>query len=238
MSAAEYTFRITGFTPDTLPMGRLADYLGDLAQLLGSKEHVHLDRIEPGSIRLVAAVDQEARPVVSPRVRSAARGEGPKDARLAWSRLNDRLGKDGTSASLELPGGEVIAFPGTAPPSKPIGPLRQETTIQGRLVRLEGYGDDVSVGLEEETGLAGRVVVRAAVARELASHFHQHVRLSGGGRWRRDTDGQWCLDHLDVTAFEALDDAPMVDVLRRAGGLLPEGSAQKAIEIIQELRRA
>lgn len=238
MTAAQYTFHIEGFTPKTLPMARLADYLGDLAQLLGSKEHVHLDRIDAGSIRLAVAVDQEVRPLVSPRIRSAAQGEGPKDAQAAWLRLNDRLGKDGTSAMLELPGGEVIPFPGSAAPSKPIGPLRQETAIQGRLVRLEGYGDDVSVGLEDETSLAGRIVVRADLARELGNHFHRHVRLSGRGRWRRNTDGQWCLEHLDVTDFTPLDDKPLDDVLRHAGSLLPEGSAQKAIDLIQELRRA
>ena len=238
MTAAQYTFHIAGLTPETLPMARLADYLSDLAQLLGSKEHVHLARIEAGSIRLAVAVDQEVRPLVGPRVRSAAQGEGPKDAQSAWLRLNERLGKDSAKANLELPGGEVIPFPGATPPSKPIGPLRHETAIQGRLVRLEGYGDDVSVGIEDEAGLAGRIVVRADLARDLGNYFHRYVRLSGRGRWRRNTEGQWCLEHLDVTDFAPLDDKPLDDVLRHAGSLLPEGSAQKAIDLIQELRRA
>ncbi|WP_186418864.1 hypothetical protein [Bosea sp. CS1GBMeth4] len=238
MTAAQYTFHLAGFTPETLPMARLADYLSDLAQLLGSKEHVHLDRIQAGSIELAVAVDQEARPLVGPRVRSAALGEGPNDALAAWLRLNERLGKDGASATLKLPGGEVIPFPGAAPLSKPIGPLRQETTIQGRLVRLQGNGDDVSVGLDDEEGLIGRIVVRAELARELGNHFHRHVRLSGRGRWRRNAEGQWCLEHLDVAGFVPLDDKPLDDVLRHAGSLLPEGSAQKAIDLIHELRRA
>ena len=78
MTAAQYTFHIAGLTPETLPMARLADYLSDLAQLLGSKEHVHLARIEAGSIRLAVAVDQEVRPLVGPRVRSAARAKAPR----------------------------------------------------------------------------------------------------------------------------------------------------------------
>jgi hypothetical protein len=238
MSAAEYVFRIEGFAPDTLPLARLADYLGDLAQLFGSIEHVHFDRVETGSTKLVAAVDQEARPLVSPRVRAAARGDGPRDARNAWTRLNDQLGRDSTSASLTLPGGEVITFPGSPPPAKPIGPLRQPTSVQGRLVRLENYGEDVAVGIEEESDLAGRIVVKAAVAPELAALFHRYVRLSGSGRWRRNAEGQWCLEHLDVAIFEPLDDEPVGDVLRRAGGLLSEGSAERAIEIVQDLRRA
>jgi len=238
MSAAEYTFRIEGLTPDTLPMARLADYLGDLARLLGSTEHVHFERIEEGSVRLVAAVDQEVRPLVSPRVRAAVRGDGPRDALTAWARINELLGKDGTTATLELPGGEVIPFPGSPPPAKPIGPLRQETSVQGRVVRLEGYGDDISVGVEDESALAGRVVVRADRAREVGELFHRYVRFSGTGRWRRNAEGQWCLEHLDVSSFEALDEEAITDTLKRAGALLPEGAAQRAIEIIRELRRA
>lgn len=238
MSAAEYTFRIAGFTPDTLPMARLADYLSDLAKLLGSTEHVHFDRLTEGSAVLVAAVDQEVRPLVSPRVRSAMRGDGPRDALTAWSKLNELLGKDNTSATLELPGGEVIAFPGSAPPSKPIGPLRQPTSIQGRIVRLEGYGEDISVGVEDQTGLTGRVVVRGARASEVGELFHRYVRFSGSGKWRRDAEGNWCLEHLDVDSFEALDDEPLDETLRRAGEMLPEGASQRAIEIIRELRRA
>jgi hypothetical protein len=238
MSPAEYIFRIEGFSPDTLPMARLADYLGDLARLLGSTDHVHFNRLESGSAKLVAAVDQEARPLVNPRVRSAARGEGPRDARAAWAKLNDLLARDGTAATLQMPGGEVIPFPGSTPPAKPIGPIRQPTTVQGRLVRLEGYGEDVWVGIEEETDLAGRIVVKAAVAPELAAHFHRYVRLSGSGRWRRTSEGQWCLEHLDVSSFEALDDEPVGDVLRRVGGLLTEGAAEHAISVIHDLRRA
>lgn len=238
MSAAEYSFRIAGFTPETLPMVRLAEYLGDFAKLLGSPEHVHFGDLKDGSAVLVAAVDQEARPVVNPRVRAATRGDGSKEAVGAWNRLNEMLGRDNTSATLEFPGGEVIPFPGSAPPAKPIGPVRQDTTIQGRIVRLEGYGEDISVGVEDETGLTGRVVVKATHASEIGELFHRYVRFAGSGKWRRDTDGQWCLEHLDVTSFEALDEQPLDETLRQAGEFLPQGASQRAIEIIRELRRA
>ena len=45
----EYRFRIDVFKPDTMPMGRLAEYMADLSQLLGEKEQVHFVRLEEGS---------------------------------------------------------------------------------------------------------------------------------------------------------------------------------------------
>ncbi|WP_040619425.1 hypothetical protein [Rhodovulum sp. PH10] len=237
MTAAEYTFRIEDFRPDTLPMGRLAEYLGDFAKLLGSPDYVHFARIEEGSTRLVAAVAQQARPQVSPRVRAAALGNGPPDAVSAWRRLNKRLTEDATCASLAMPGGEVIPFPGSPRPDQPIGPLRQPTSIQGRLVRIEGYGESVSVGIEDGSGIARRIVIDAELAKRLASHFHRFVRLSGTGRWRRTADGRWSLEQLDAEAFHPLDDEPIGDVVRRAGKMIPEGGAERAISLIRDLRR-
>jgi hypothetical protein len=238
MSAAEFEFRIEGYTPETLPMERIAEYLLGFAQLLGSKDGVHFGGVEKGSVRLVAKVDQEALPVVSPRVRSAATGEGGKEARAAYARLNEMLGKDKTIAALTLPGSRVIPFPGTTPPAKPIGPLRQPTSLQGRLVRLEGNGDLVGVGIEDGSDIAGRIVVKADLAKEMATYFHTHVRLSGSGKWRRNSEGQWDLELLDVSSFEPLEDEPIGEVLRKAGQMLPEGSASQAVKAIRDLRRA
>jgi hypothetical protein len=38
--AAEYRFRIDAFTPETMPMARLAEYMSQLAQLLGEPTYV------------------------------------------------------------------------------------------------------------------------------------------------------------------------------------------------------
>lgn len=43
--AFKFTLRIDAFTPESLPMRRLAQYLLGLAQLMGEPEHVHFDRI-------------------------------------------------------------------------------------------------------------------------------------------------------------------------------------------------
>lgn len=36
-----YRFKIDAYSPDTMPMARLAQYMGELAVLLGEREAVH-----------------------------------------------------------------------------------------------------------------------------------------------------------------------------------------------------
>jgi hypothetical protein len=51
----EYRFRIEdSYTPATLPMERLADYIAVLARLLGDQANVHFRGVEHGSAVLVA----------------------------------------------------------------------------------------------------------------------------------------------------------------------------------------
>ena len=79
----EYKFRIEAYTPDTLPMERLAEYMADLAKVLGEPASVHFVRLDPGSTVLVQKVDEEAEPKVRQRVQKVHSGDGPPDALLA-----------------------------------------------------------------------------------------------------------------------------------------------------------
>ena len=79
----EFRFRIDAFTPDTLPMERLAEYMTDLARMLGEPASVHFVRLDPGSTVLIQRIDEEAEPKVRHRVRTVRSGEGPADALAA-----------------------------------------------------------------------------------------------------------------------------------------------------------
>ena len=70
----EYRFVIDALSPDTLPMARLAEYMGELARLLGRPDQVHFERLGGGEHR--------ARP--ERRNRGCARREGT--TRLAPTR--------------------------------------------------------------------------------------------------------------------------------------------------------
>jgi hypothetical protein len=235
----EYAFRIIEAKPETISMARLAIYMAEFARLLGHPDEVHFSRIVDGSVGIIARVLAEDVAVISPRVRDAARGLFDADGMSAFKKLNDYLGEDGWTAELPLPrGGEVIIFPGTKKSSKAIRIVNQHTSVQGRLVRIEGSGDLVKVGLDIDGDLVARIAVNAVHAKELAQLFHQHVRISGDGRWKRDAEGKWLLDNLNATSFEALEDVPLADTLSRLKEILPSGSGESILKAVDGLRSA
>ncbi|MBB2670955.1 UNVERIFIED_ORG: hypothetical protein GGE44_000496 [Rhizobium esperanzae] len=235
----EYSFRIIGTKPSSIPMVRLAVYMAEFGRLLGCQESVHFDKIVDASVGIVALVRPEDVPVVSPRVRDASSGSADADAASHYRKLNEYLGEDGWSAELPLPkGGQVIAFPGAVRSARAIRVVNQHTSVQGRLIRIEGGGDRVKVGLEIDGDLTARISVPSELIRELATLFHQHVRLSGDGRWKRDSDGKWYLDNLNASSFERLDDIPLSEALGRLRNVIPEGAGEKIIKAVDELRSA
>ena len=71
----KFTFRIDSFTPETLPMARLAEYMAHLAALYGSEERVHFDKLKKGSAILQVIVDEPAIPKVFQRLQSVKSGD-------------------------------------------------------------------------------------------------------------------------------------------------------------------
>ena len=236
----EYAFRIIGPKPDTIPMSRLAFYMGELAKLMGSAEHVHFKEVLGQSVSIVAVTETHCVSVISPRIREAAQNDNGSDAATPWRRINEALAEDGWTAELPLPnGGEVISFPGKIRASKAIRSVTQHTSVQGRLIRVEGAGDQVKIGLEIDGNLTAiGISLNAVTAIELAHRFHQFVRVSGEGKWSRNTDGKWSLDNLKATSFEVLKDEPLGETLGKLKGLLPSDSPEKITQNVDELRRA
>jgi hypothetical protein len=126
----EYRFTIEdSFTPETLPMERLGEYVAALAKLLGEQANVHFRGIEAGSAVVVATIDPPAQPKVRERVIAVRDGVGPSDARKAFADLDDMLRKDNATGSLsDDAGGVVIPFPGRNRPE----PLVPSSEISAR----------------------------------------------------------------------------------------------------------
>lgn len=236
----EYAFRIIGPKPETIPMSRLAAYMAELAKLLGAPESVHFKEVLDKSVSIVAIAEAQSVAIISPRVREAAQNGNDADAAAPWRRLNEFLAEDGWTAELPLPkGGELISFPGKAKASKAIRSVTQHTAIQGRLIRIEGGGDTVKIGLEIDGDLtAAGISLNATAAIQLAHRFHQFVRLSGEGKWSRNTNGTWSLDSLKATSFEVLEDEPLQETLGKLKELLGPGSTEEIVRNVDELRRA
>lgn len=237
-----YRLRIDVFTVDSLPMARLAEYMAQLATLLGNRERVHFLRLEEGSAVLVSSVEPVAFPKVEERVSQVARGDGPKDAMQAFKAIDTMLAKDGAIAVLTTPTeGNVIEFPGRSRP-KPVkyGPFREQGTLDGRIIRIGGRDETIPVWLKRGELEYYCSVRDEAVARRLAAHYLGGVvRVSGNGKWLREENGSWTLQQFDIIDFEVIDDSPIANVVDRLRGV--EGArwheSEDALSDILGLRR-
>lgn len=221
----EYRFSIAdSFTPDTLPMERLAEYVAALAKLLGEQQNVHFRSIEAGSAVLVATIDAPAQLKVRDRVVAVRDGSGPSDARKAFANLDEMLWKDNATGTLsEGAGGVVITFPGRNRPEPLVyGPFRQDGTIDGQLIRVGGKDETVPVHLRDGAIIHTGLVCTPEIARRIAPHLYgPTLRVHGTGTWLRTGAGEWELRNFRINDFEVLDDAPLLTVvgnLRKAKG--------------------
>ncbi len=217
MEPTEFTFRIDAFTPDTLPMARLAEYLAALAKLLGHQEHTHFVRVEPGSARLVHKVDPVDVPKVESRLQSVRTGGAPKDALVAQQALEDLLANDNAIGSLfeNETGRVVVPFIGRDRP-KPIAfpPFREDTTIQGQLVKIGGRDNTAHATLQDGDVVHGYVSMNRDLARDLAKLLYgPTIRLHGNGKFERQSDGVWKMLDFKVDRYSVLDDKTVAETL-------------------------
>jgi hypothetical protein len=213
----KYEFRIDAFTPESLPMARLAEYMADLAVLLGNVEKVHFVRLKKGSTVLVHAIEWEAAPKVDERIRAVRLQEGPPDAMKAYRAIDRRLASDNAIGRLVSPTqAKVIEFPGRSrQASAAYGPFTQPGSFDGVPIVIGGKDDPVPVHLQE-----GDEVHLCYASRELARRLAKHlfvsvVRVTGNGRWHRDSDGVWAMDRFTITDFQTLEDDQLVDTVAR-----------------------
>ncbi len=232
----EYRFVIDAYSPETLPMSRLAEYMADLAQLLGRAEKVHFVRLEAGSTVLVQRVDPEGSLEVRSRVRGLADNTAPTDATRAFRALNRRLADDNATGSLQEGGAEVVPFPGRDQPQPlTFGAFNQPGVLDGVLIRVGGQGDTVTAHLRdgEVTHICNAT---RDMARQLAVHLYgPTLRVQGEGRWEREADGGWLMKRFKIARFEELEGATLGDVVERLHTV--EGSGWKGIDApAEELR--
>lgn len=213
----EYRFTIAdSFTPETLPMERLAEYVSALAKLLGEQGNVHFQGIESGSAVLVANIDRPAQLRVRERILAVRDGGGPSDARKAFADLDEMLRKDNATGTLsDGAGGVVIPFPGRNRPEPLVyGPFREDGTIDGQLIRVGGRDETVPVHLRDGTVIHTGLVCTPEIARRIAPHLYgPTLRLHGTGTWVRTGAGVWELRNFRISDFEVLDDAPLLEIV-------------------------
>lgn len=213
----EYRLKIDVFTVESLPMSRLAEYMTELARLLGEVERVHFSHLEPGSAVLVSNIEEPAAPKVEVRLQQVREGHGPKDAMQAYRTLDTLLAKDNAVATLTEGDAEIIQFPGRTRP-KPVkyGPFREEGSLDGVVIRIGGRGDTIPVLLMDAEGAEYPCQTTVELSIQLAQHYRRAtVRVYGSGRWLREENGGWTLQQFDIGRFEVIDDSPLTEVVAR-----------------------
>ena len=217
MDGYEYKFVIDVFKPDTISMARLAEYMADLARLLGSEAQVHFDRLEESSLALVQTIEPAAYPAVQGRIRALEAGTPDEDLRKAYEALDLKLQKDKARAKLLPPkSAQIIEFPGRdRPQPMTYGPFSEEGTLQGQLVNIGGKDASKHLIIQDGPVRYSELETTEDMARELRHHTFDHVRVNGTGRWLRLEDGTWKLQGFIVRSFEILSDEPLADVVAK-----------------------
>ena len=234
----EYLFKIEAFTPETMPMARLAEYLAELAAILGEPKSVHLVRIEAGSTTLVHKIEHEAIPKVHARTEAVRLGGAPRDAQTAYRRVNRFLREDNARAVLRKGkrGAKVLEFPGREEAEDVFSAVNQAGSISGVVVRVGGTGDSIPVLMESEGEPIAGCHTNRHLAKSLAHHLFEPVRLGGQGYWMRDGEGRWLLKHFRIDSFETLEPTTLgsaLTELRAIAGEWDEG----AYEELGKIRR-
>jgi len=202
----EYRFEIDAFTPGTIPLSRLSEYLGYLAQMMGEEASVHLSRVEEGSTIPIILVDWEAEPKVRERLTAVKLNEGPSPPRRAFKEINRCLVQDNAAGVLiDAHATKVIKFPGRHAANQiEFGPINQTAVFQGIPIMIGGKSDPVSIHLEDGDD---RHIIAAPrrIAKEIAQHlFTAIVRIEGKGRWVRNRIGEWEMSSFYAQSFEVI----------------------------------
>ena len=235
-----YELYVDSFTPETIPMARLADYIASFAELLGHREHVHFGELKPGSLRVGARVDEIARRKVDKRVDEVRYGGGPQPALKALRDLDDKLAEDNAVGRIVRGKAKLIEFPGrTRHVEEKLGPVEQPGTLDGEVIQIGGRDETINIHLKADAQYLTPCVTSKAIARRLARHlFGAPIRVRGTGTWARMESGTWLLKKFEITDFETLDETPLSKLFDglRARLAPPDGGRTNPVDLMRQLR--
>jgi hypothetical protein len=222
----ELSFVIPGYTPETIPLNRLIEYLQQMTVILGDPENLHLVAINKGSVAPILHAPKAVAIEARDRASRIERGDGTKKQIEAYNRVRRMLRRDardaGRPALLRSAERVLLEIPAAPDDDGVLAGIRQATSIDGQLIRLGGAGDGEDATLQVQD-LQGKILsgltAKRALAKELASLLWEPVRLTGIGLWGRDSDGSWNLERMLVQSYERLEDEDLSLTLERLRSL-------------------
>ena len=216
-ASEELSFVIPGFTPETIPLDRLIEYLQQMVILLGDPDQLHLISIDEGSVKPIIRATKTVVNNSKHNLKNIKSGIGTRKQNDAHKKIRGMLRRDAPGSNIQAhiyykkqillkisPEDEI---------SKPISGIRQHTTIDGQLIRVGGVSEDASLSIQDLQGktISG-LFAKRAIAKDLGALLWEPVRLSGVGVWDRTIEGEWILNRMQVQSFEKLVDQEL-DVL-------------------------
>ncbi len=242
----EFRFKIDGkigdeeITPLTLPMARLAEYLADLAVVMGHKESVHFIKTVDGSAGNLIYVDAEEESRVTSQIENCARGMGPRHANEAYKRIDSRLREDNAIGDIMnvSKGAQVIEFPGRRTDlPQAYGPISERASIVGVLKRLGGFDESIPVHLQRADGVIFYCEAAPFLAKELIPFYEKTIRVHGIATYYRE-NGQWRMDRFRIQSYdpEPLVEEKLSDTIEKLRAV-PGSEWNEIDDPLEELRR-
>jgi len=218
---------IDAYSPESIPMAKLADYMADFAALLGRDNAVHFTGLEKGSTRIAARVAFEDVPKVTTRLNDIRRGNPSKESAKIFEQLDARLANDNAVGKILADNedgtvADLLTFPGrNRPKDQAHGPFTQDGHLDGMLISVGGKDETISIRLQNGNTTYSNCETNRALARDMGKHLFEPIRIHGSGRWTREADSTWTLVRFRVHRFEVLETASLRDTvaaLRAVGG--------------------
>jgi hypothetical protein len=101
-----------------------------------------------------------------------------------------------------------------------IGPILEDTTIDGILIGIDGRGKPAYAQIEDAEGVIWHCEIGREIASRLVSYlFEAPVRVRGEGKWLRTPNGRWNLQQFRVDDFIPMEDVGLVEAVRKIRGL-------------------
>ena len=220
--AVRLSFKIDAFQPNEIPMHRLAEYMADLAALIGEKADVHFVRLEDGCTQLVHDVAFTAYPKVQERALAVRNGVAPPEAMNAYRSLNRRLAADNTFACYRVETYDTdvgLDFPGiNAPKAVEIAPVEQPGSLVGIVQGIGGKTvNERSVAVYIDTGdVVHTCAASRGVARDLGPFILGETRrFEGAATWLRDENGSWALKRFTIQSHLPLETTKLRDLVEQ-----------------------
>ena len=230
----EYSFSVDAFTPSTIPMARLAEYMSLIAALLANPEYVHFAKLKAGSTQVITRVRREAIPKVHERLQESSQPDSSSEARKIYRKLDDMVRRDNGTARLKRKqsgakrSAEILYFPGREQERRQLGPFAQPIVLDGVVCRVGGRDSTAHVQIEDSEGRIFNGELARDLAKQVAMHIYDSLRFEGDARWLRLSSGEWEIKDLRIKSFLKLRDDTTVDAFARLRQI--EGSEWTILE--------